>query len=321
MESLRANSIKPILSLSSFNHSFPNIYMMRIFILILGIIFFSIGAGFIYFKAWPDYQKGKKSMNWPRVTGTVLHSEVVRSRSASTGRKRGGGDKISYRADISYSYIVDGHQFQSSQIYMGSAGVSTGSKEAYQYINKYPVGKTVTVYYSPQDKSNTVLEPGVNKSHYIFLGFGVVFAFVGLMFMLYGLFAVLFLTLQAGVIFGSLFGSKKKRLHRSSSLQNRGGRRPVSSYAKTSFGDRADINLDNEMARLNRVSSTSLPEYDEPWNYDWIIEISNKKYGPYSFDKVVSYFRRGKVKRNYNCYPASGGKALQIKDIVHRRAG
>ena len=163
---------------------------MRIFILIIGVIFFAVGAGFIYFKVWPDYQEAKESVRWPRVTGTILSSKVIREQSASTStseRRRGKGYNIIYRADISYSYVVDGQQFQSSQIYSGSHGTSSGSEDAYRYISKYPVGKTVVVYYSPQDLANAVLEPGVNKTHYIFLGFGAIFAFIGLVVFLSGL--------------------------------------------------------------------------------------------------------------------------------------
>ena len=138
-------------------------------------IFFAFGFVILYSIGWRDYQIAKKSVNWPRVIGTILNSKVVKERS---GGRRGRGHTYSYYPDISYSYIVDKKQFQSSQIHVGGK-LGTSSKYAHQYIKKYPVGKGVVVYYSTQDESNAVLEPGVHRLHYIPLAFGILFISLG----------------------------------------------------------------------------------------------------------------------------------------------
>ena len=115
-------------------------------------------------------------MKWPRVTGTVLSSKVAKSRGS--GRNR---IITTYTPDISYSYAVDGKQFQSSQIHVGGKWGTSYSRYAYQYIKKYPEGKGIIVHYSPQDESNAVLVPGVHISHYILLGFGTLFLSIGVL--------------------------------------------------------------------------------------------------------------------------------------------
>lgn len=75
-----------------------------------GAIVFAFGACILYFIGWPDYQKAKASVKWPKVRGTILSSKVVWK-----ARRRG----MIYTADISYSYFVDGKQLQSSRIYVG----------------------------------------------------------------------------------------------------------------------------------------------------------------------------------------------------------
>ena len=145
------------------------------------IIFFSIGYSILYFKAWPDYQTAKKSMKWPRVTGTVLSSKITKRWSSRSGKH---GIVTIYTPEISYSYVANGKQFQSSQIHVGGKWGISSSRYAHQYVDKYPVGKGIIVRHSPKDESNAVLEPGVHGLHYIFLGFGTLFVIIGVLFFL-----------------------------------------------------------------------------------------------------------------------------------------
>ena len=160
---------------------------MRIFAIIVGIlgivilgattviggavILLGVGVGILYFVGWPGYQEAKESVRWPRVTGTILSSKVVRN----LGQGRG-----TYSPNISYSYVVDGKKFQSSQIFVGGHFGSGFSHYAHRYVKKYPVGKGVMVRYSLKENSKSALEPGVKIQHYISLGVGGVFVFAGL---------------------------------------------------------------------------------------------------------------------------------------------
>ena len=286
---------------------------------VLGIICAAIGIGISYKLGWKNYQEAKESVEWPQVTGTVFHSKVTQRQT----RDSEGRSTTSYKANIKYSYTVRGHQMSSSQIYVGSERISSSSYTgAYEYTEKYPVGKSVVVYYSPKVESNAVLEPGVKMEHYTEITIGLIFAVIGLLIVFSSLFKFLIAMLKTGVVIGHVFKRKKRRSYGSPSLCKRSGRRAVGSYARTSFDKpELDINLDSQMSQFNQVSSSSLSVYSEPWKYDWVIKIANKKYGPYPFEKVVSYFKNGKVRGNYECYPSSGGEIIKISDIVHRRAG
>ena len=280
-----------------------------------GIIFLVIGVGVVYLYGWPEYNDAKNSVNWPKTTGTVLSSKVVRSRNSD--------NEVQYSPDVVYSYIVHGRKLRSAQVYVGSEGESFGgSKNAQKYVSKYPVGKSVVVYYSSNDSLNAILDPGVKMKHYYTLGFGSLFALIGLSMVVTILFKLLFVTALAGVALGSIFEKKQKKPYRSLSLKN-SNKKPINSYGRSSGNSQTsgNINLDDEMSRINQVASSSIPADQEPWKHDWIIKISHKKYGPYPFEKVISYVQKGKVKEDHECYPASGGRTIKIRDIVHRSVG
>ena len=150
-------------------------------VLIPSTVFFLIGFGILYFKGWSDYRKAKKSLRWHRVEGTILSSKVVRDSGGEWSGRVKRSKFTTYSAKINYSYMVDRKQFQSAQICVGGMGGTSNPKNAYKYVKKYPEGKGVIVYYSPQDESYAVLEPGVHRSHYMLLGFGILFASIGLL--------------------------------------------------------------------------------------------------------------------------------------------
>jgi hypothetical protein len=281
----------------------------------IGLVFTAVGGGITYFKAWPDYQAAKESVSWPQANGIILSSKVITS--------RGTKNKTNYSADISYSFKVKGEQYQSSQIYIGSEGTySSSSKDAYKYKNKYPKGTTVNVYYSPKEEANSILEPGVNTIHYIFLGAGLLFGGIGLLLLTVSFFKLAIFAAIAGVFLGSLFGKKKDEQKPRSS--NRAGsntkRKKLRANPKkeSSVSDLDDIDLDDEMSHFNKVSSTSLPAHDEPWKYQWLIKGTDKDHGPFSFDQIIGFYEKGKVKANHKCAPSDGGQTVKISEIINK---
>ena len=173
---------------------------------VIGIIFTIAGGALTYFKTYPDYKLAKESTAWPQVEGVILSSEVTKRRVRRKKRRR-----TEYSPEISYSYEINGKKYQSSQIYIGSeARSSNNSRDAYKYINNYPVGKEVIVYYSKNEESNAILETGVKTTHYMFLGLSVVFAIVGLFILGTSLFKVAVFTTMAGVFLSSILGKKRK---------------------------------------------------------------------------------------------------------------
>ena len=68
----------------------------------------------------------------------------------------------------------------------GNLNVTFGqsTEAAGEIVNRYPTGKKVKVFYNPQDLKVAVLEPGVSTSSYLFLGFGILFTLMGLIFLI-----------------------------------------------------------------------------------------------------------------------------------------
>jgi len=81
---------------------------------------------------------GIASQSWPSVAGTITKSEEEVD------------DDMTYDA-IAYVFIVNDRQYTGERV---SFGFSSHALE------RYPVGRTVQVYYSPENPTVSVLEPG-----------------------------------------------------------------------------------------------------------------------------------------------------------------
>lgn len=154
-------------------------------VFIIGIIFIAVGGCIAFFFGKPILDKAKASESWPSTQGTVLSSEVVRSRDSD-------GDTM-YAADVVYSYSVNDQIYESSQIKIGPKSKSSSSSGAYKVRNKYPKGSTVTVYYDPNAPEEAALEAGVSFNSYIILMIGLVFFGVGCLIVLGKILKLLFI--------------------------------------------------------------------------------------------------------------------------------
>jgi|GEM_PF-5687417 len=88
-----------------------------------------------------------ESTEWPTTEGSI------------TASKRAVAGRFRWRPSIVYEYTVGGVEYKSEcQPY----SVPTGTKDEIDaYVARNPVGKSVTVWYDPDDPRFIVLEPGV----------------------------------------------------------------------------------------------------------------------------------------------------------------
>ena len=91
--------------------------------------------------------QARQSEQWPVVPGKIVRSFVKSSISE--------GETI-YSADIKYAYTVQGVEHRSDVVVIG--GHSYGANAT---VNRYPLGKEVSVSYDPEKPRRAVLEPGV----------------------------------------------------------------------------------------------------------------------------------------------------------------
>lgn len=118
------------------------------------IPFVAIFGGLFYFLRKRGQQMQSlnlASQTWPSTTGTVVKSRVEVS----------GGEHTSVSPRVVYEYEVRGTKYQSDRIKAGDSlmRVQTGgSRTAYDTVDRYPEGKTVTVYYNPDNPAESALE-------------------------------------------------------------------------------------------------------------------------------------------------------------------
>lgn len=113
-----------------------------------------------------EWIRAADSTSWPTVDGTVTRSEVTSHRSSHKGRT-----STSYHAQIEFDYTVDGQKLHGTRrTYKVVASSQSAANEA---VAAYPVGRSVTVSYDPQDPERAVLEPGWDWSNAIPIAVGL----------------------------------------------------------------------------------------------------------------------------------------------------
>jgi len=141
------------------------------------LVFIGAGLGFSIY-GYSVLQNAKASAEWPTEKGIITVSEVIKHES-TTGTGTNKRRTVTYNAKIHFKYSVKGKRYTSNNVTFGQS-----TKGAGEIVNRYPIGKKVKVFYNPQDLKVAVLEPGVSMSSYLFLGFGIFFTLMGLIFLI-----------------------------------------------------------------------------------------------------------------------------------------
>lgn len=104
------------------------------------------------------YKRNQQSMaqrqdaqNWASTIGTILMSSVQSRRSGTGG--------YSTVPVIVYQFEVNGKTYQSQNVRVGDKYLKVNvSWQAQETVDKYPIGKQVTVYYDPNNPQECALE-------------------------------------------------------------------------------------------------------------------------------------------------------------------
>jgi hypothetical protein len=107
-------------------------------------------------RVWRAEQSGA----WPTAPGTVQVSRVV---EASALRPR---------AEVRYSYEVDGKVLTGWRVRFGDAWKSRSAAGAAEDVAQYPVGSSVVVRHEPGFPMESVLEPGATVGDWLFVMIG-----------------------------------------------------------------------------------------------------------------------------------------------------
>ena len=108
--------------------------------------------------------------DWTRTEGRVLASSVEGTPLESSR---------TYHPLIVYEYRLQGLVLHGTRLTSGDHAFSRYT-EAQAVVNRYPVGRAVTVYYNPFSVTEAVLEPGTQWQPYVILGVGGLCILTGL---------------------------------------------------------------------------------------------------------------------------------------------
>lgn len=116
--------------------------------------------------------KASASKRWPSTNGKVIDAKV----RVSTSTDNEGSTSTSYVPHIEYEYRVNNAPYTSTRRTIGSGQTGYGSRNrANAIVEQYPVGKSVPVYYDPQNPKYGVLQTGFAASVFIWLLLGIGF--------------------------------------------------------------------------------------------------------------------------------------------------
>lgn len=134
-------------------------------------VFAVIGVLLTIFWGIPTARNAMESRNWPSADGRIIISDVSENYDSENG-------SITYTAKVAYNYTVNGLPYTGSTVAFGDFGSSDPS-HAGGIVSRYPVAKSVKVYYDPDEPKTSVLEPGSGWSSFMGLIVGIAFAIIG----------------------------------------------------------------------------------------------------------------------------------------------
>lgn len=129
---------------------------IRLVFVLAGFLFFVVLGVVVLFFVIRGMIEAIESNSWPSVGGVVKTCELAVDSSEGTH----------YSAKIAYEYSVNDKPFVGNRIASGGDS-SMFESSAREEMKRYPKGKNVKVYYSPDDPSVALLEPGVRFGDWI----------------------------------------------------------------------------------------------------------------------------------------------------------
>jgi len=143
-------------------------------LLLLAILCIGIGIGLGWL--WLDtLQAVSASEEWPSVAGSIESARLGKQldSTSSTGKRR-----YLYSAEIRYRYSVNGVSHSGHRISFGD--YSTDSpRDARRLLRHYPRGKSVTVFYAPDNPGEAVLERSSGVGNIVTLLAAIIFLLGG----------------------------------------------------------------------------------------------------------------------------------------------
>jgi hypothetical protein len=128
--------------------------MWNPYALILGL--FTLAGVFLTAWGLSIIVKGRKTLRWPATEGVIEHSAA---------------DADDLLPRILFSYTVAGQTYRRELEFPG--GISPTPEFAASYVEKFPAGAKVQVYYDPEQPERATLEPGSARGDWMIFILGL----------------------------------------------------------------------------------------------------------------------------------------------------
>jgi len=120
---------------------------------------------------WLVITNGRKTLAWPHVAGTIEESTAT-------------SELDDLLPHILFSYSVAEQTYRSTVEF--PQGMTPTPEFTAQYMQRFPVGTSVQVYYDPQKPSHATLEPGPIKGDWLIFALGIGSTLLGIVFLFSG---------------------------------------------------------------------------------------------------------------------------------------
>ncbi|MGR8940326.1 MAG: DUF3592 domain-containing protein [Gammaproteobacteria bacterium] len=139
----------------------------RNWILVLfGLPFFCIGAGFLIFWIVPTLHDGWRMAFWPETQATLLSAKLNSSYS---------GKSTTYSVAAQYRYVIEGRSYRNDRVAIGSGADNIGEfqqKLGRELEQALQAGQPISVWYDPENPADAVLSRDIRWG---LLGFALIF--------------------------------------------------------------------------------------------------------------------------------------------------
>jgi hypothetical protein len=130
--------------------------MSNPYIIILGL-FASVGIGTTFW-GLKIILDSRKSRAWPSAKGRIVVSKL-------------NSDDDELLPEISYRYTIGDTPYETSLEF--PRGTTPTRELSTHYVNKFPAGANIDVYYNPEHPEKTTLEPGGRPGDWLVFVFGL----------------------------------------------------------------------------------------------------------------------------------------------------
>ena len=144
--------------------------MLHISPYVLLLVFCAVAGVMSTIWGWSIMAKAKRSKSWPTVEAKIVSS------------KR-GPDKKDPLPEVVFNYVVEGRGYTKLQDFPPSVTPDREFTDA--FLEKYPVGTRVPVYYDPLDPEQATLDTGFISGDRIVFALGIAMTLFGVISLLF----------------------------------------------------------------------------------------------------------------------------------------